>query len=359
MIISVLIFVFRKKTYEKITAVSGFILVITMIAALSLFLTHITSKKERLWYSGVDQFKVASDENVIVLVPDTLGRTALNAMLQQYPDAVDFLNDFTFYENEDSMYFPTYPALHHMLTDYPYDETMSRFEYTKDAFESEKARLFFDHLHDKDFSVRLYTNDILFEHVTQGIADNIEEAHITTDRASLLKFLYKMSMYRYVPYSLKAAFPVDTLELSNISQYNGIGPHHLNSEFYSEMQNQGITIDDKIQNAFILHHIRGTHMPYISNANNELVEANSVSGEETSYGTMRLIEEYLERLKDIGKYDDATIIIVADHGFYDTDSIFYIKEKGESHDQTVVNSEMITHADFQDIVLKSIDNIED
>ena len=95
-------------------------------------------------------------------------------------------------------------------------------------------------------------------------------------------------------------------------------------------------------------------MPYISNANNEMVEANSVSGEETSYGTMRLIEDYLERLKAIDKYDDSTVIIVADHGFYDTDSIFYIKRKNEHHDAISVNSDKISHDDFQDIVLNEI-----
>ena len=55
---------------------------------------------------------------------------------------------------------------------------------------------------------------------------------------------------------------------NNINQYNGVGPYFLNSEFYSAMQEQGITIDDTIENAFILTHIRGPHMPYMSNANN-------------------------------------------------------------------------------------------
>ena len=159
-------------------------------------------------------------------------------------------------------------------------------------------------------------------------------------------------MYRYVPYVLKARYQVDSMDIENINQYNGVGPYFLNSEFYSAMQEQGITIDDTIENAFILAHIRGPHMPYMSNANNELVPDNSVSGDETSYGTMRLIEDYINRLKLIDKYDDSTIIIVADHGFYNTDSIFFVKEKNESHLKLIVSDEPIKHSDFQEFVRK-------
>lgn len=353
-VVCLIVFALRKKTYMVVSAITGFVIAITIVATLSLFLSHITSKKERLWYSGVDEFKVAKGDNVIVIVPDTFGREALDAMLKEYPDGIDFLNDFTFYENEDSLHFPTYPALHHMLTAYPYDDSMTRFEYTKAAFESDTSKEFFGELHENDYAVRLYTRDILFEQVTDGLVDNVEEAHITIDRKSLFKFMFRMSMYRYVPYVLKAPFQVDTMEIENINVYNGIGPYHFNSDFYTGMQEQGITIDDSIDKAFIMHHIRGTHMPYISNANNEMVPGNSVSGEECSYGTMRLIEEYLDRLKAIDKYDDSTVIVVADHGFYNTDSIFFIKKSGEKHDEMSVSDEKITHTDFQGIVLENI-----
>lgn len=350
LLICIIIFIFRKNTYHVASGISGFITAITLIAVLSLFLTHIGSRKEKLWYSGEDEFKVGKGENVIVIVPDTFGREALNAMLEVYPDAVDFLNDFTFYENEDSQYFPTFPALHHMLSGYPYDESMTRYEYTKAAFESEGAKEFFGELHERDYTVRLFTRDMLFEQVTEGLVDNIEEAHITIDRKSLFKYLYKVSMYRYVPYVLKAKYQVDTMDIENINQYNGVGSYFLNSDFYKGMQEQGVSVDDTINNAFILHHIRGAHMPYMSNADSELVPDNSVSGEETSYGTMKLIKEYLDRLKDIDKYDDSTIIIVADHGFYETDSIFYVKKKGEEHSEMNVCDELLKHEDFQDFV---------
>ena len=351
-VVCVVLYLSGNNRYHVAAGISGFILVVTSIAVLSLFLTHIRSKKERLWYSGADEFKVAPHDNIIVIVPDTFGREALNSMLNEYPDSIDFLHDFTFYEKEDSEYFPTYPALHHMLTGCPYDESLTRFEYTKEAFESENAKEFYDELHEKDYTVRFYTRDILFEHVTEGLVDNIEEAHITIDRKSLFKYLYKMSMYRYVPYVLKAKYQVDSMEIENINQYNGVGPYFLNSEFYSAMQEQGITVDDTIENAFILSHIRGPHMPYMSNADNELVPDNSVSGDEASYGTMRLIEDYINRLKLIEKYDDSTIIIVADHGFYNTDSIFFVKEKYESHPELVISDESIKHSDFQEFVRK-------
>lgn len=353
-VIIILGIVLRKVIYQFVSGVNGFLTAITVIATVSLFITHIGSSKESLWYSGVDQFKVAPGENVIVIVPDTFGRDALDSMLEVYPDGTDWLHDFTFFSKEDSEFFPTYPALHHMLTALPYDGTMTRFEYTKAGFESDTAKNFFGTLHDKDYTVRFYTNDILFENQTVGLVDNIEEAHITIDRKALFGLLYKMSMYRYVPYAMKAPYEVKSLEIDAINVYNGVGPHWLNSDFYPAMNEQGLSIDDSIENAFIMHHIRGAHMPYVSDADNNLVPDNSVPGSDTAYGTMKLIGEYLEHLKEIGKYDDSTIFVVADHGFYKTDSIFFMKKKGETHDEIVTDESPIKHADFQNIVLENI-----
>ncbi|MDO4966949.1 MAG: hypothetical protein Q4E51_09625, partial [Lachnospiraceae bacterium] len=75
---------------------------------------------------------------------------------------------------------------------------------------------------------------------------------------------------------------------------------------------------------------------------------------ETAYGTMVLIKEYLDYLKEIDKYDDSTIIIVGDHGFNTVDSIYFIKHKNEKHDEMAVDSSPLTHAQFQDTVLEII-----
>ena len=350
----ILAFIFKKRIYEYIKYLAGFITIIVLIATLSLFITHIGKSKENMWYSGVDQFKVAKGDNVIVIVPDTFGRWALDGMLEVYPDSIDFLNDFTFFNEENSLYYPTYPALHHMLTAYPYDGTMKRYEYTSKAFQSEKAKNFYKTLHDNNYTVRFYTPDIFFEDLTIGMVDNVEEAHITIDRQALWKLLYKMSVYRYVPYVLKTPFQATTLDIDNINVYNGVGPHWLNSDFYPAMQEQKVSIDESIDNAFILHHFRGAHMPYMSNANNELIPDNSVEGTETAYGTMKLIKEYLQYLKEIGKYDDSTIIIVGDHGFNAVDSIYFIKHKGEKHNEMMIDSTPLTHTQFQDTVLEII-----
>lgn len=353
-VIAVALIIMRKKIYDITSAIAGFLVIITLIATLSLFITHIGKHKETMWYSGVDQFKVAPNENVIVIVPDTFGRWALENMLTDYPDSIDFMNDFTFYEKEDSLYYPTYPALHHMLTAVPYDGTMTRYDYTEYALSADTTKNFFDTLHEKDYTVRLFTRDIFFEDLTQGMVDNIEEAHITIDRKSLFKFLFRMSMYRYVPYVVKGPFQVSTLDIDNINQYNGIGPYWLNSDFYPAMHEQSVTVDESIDNAFILHHIRGAHMPYLSNAQNELIPENSVKDSETAYGTMVLIKEYLDYLKAIDKYDDSTIIVVGDHGFNATDAIFFMKNKNEKHDDMIVSDKEIKHTDFQSIVLEAI-----
>ena len=52
-----------------------------------------------------------------------------------------------------------------------------------------------------------------------------------------------------------------------------------------------------------------------------------------------VMEEYINQLKQLGVYDDATIIITADHGrASDSQVIFYIKEAGDEHEITPVTN---------------------
>lgn len=65
--------------------------------------------------------------------------------------------------------------------------------------------------------------------------------------------------------------------------------------------------------------------------------------------------EYIDNLKKLGIYDKSTIIVMADHGeFGDTDSIFFVKKPFEEHEEMEIDESIITHHDFQDIIIESL-----
>lgn len=57
----------------------------------------------------------------------------------------------------------------------------------------------------------------------------------------------------------------------------------------------------------------------------------------------------LKQLKELDVYDDATIIVTANHGGtgkHDLQVIYYMKQPGESHEKSPVTNAPISHCDF-------------
>ena len=71
---------------------------------------------------------------------------------------------------------------------------------------------------------------------------------------------------------------------------------------------------------------------------------------------MNIIDEYLNQLKELGKYDDTTIIITADHSddLSHPQPIYFIKRNNEHHDTMQVSNAPISHSDFQGTVAEII-----
>jgi phosphopentomutase len=83
-------------------------------------------------------------------------------------------------------------------------------------------------------------------------------------------------------------------------------------------------------------------------------------------GCLKIVYEYINQLKKLGKYDDSTIIITADHGnipYYDaenerpsiaTEPIMLVKEPYQSNDSIVVSNAPVSQGEIMPTVLKNI-----
>ena len=86
-----------------------------------------------------------------------------------------------------------------------------------------------------------------------------------------------------------------------------------------------------------------------------LIKEDSVSRHQRNQGVLLAVRTYIDNLKKLGIYDKSTIIVMADHGkFGDTDSIFFVKKPFEEHEEMEIDESMITHHDFQDIIIESL-----
>ena len=147
------------------------------------------------------------------------------------------------------------------------------------------------------------------------------------------------------PYVLKQQFYTNVSEYSLIVEDLGEGILQTNSDFYAKLKEQGLKAD-KSSNYFIVQHLIGTH-EFNTDENGNYREKTSV--EETARGCMTIMEAYLSQLKELGVYDDATIIITADHGGCDKEDlqvIYFVKTPGETHEVSPVTNAPVSHCDL-------------
>ncbi len=327
-------------------ALGGFLLAIQVIAYGSLLLT---AKKEAFEYdgtvlhlSGAEQYTVSSKENVIVIILDYCSNTYIDKMEAIYPGATDFLHDFTKFTNVDCHYFGTFPSLSHMFTGQPVDPTLSIDDWCKSIWTNPTTKQFYADLHAKGYKTGFFTDEKdlvlgnnpveLFQDEFDNVSDQPKK--LVIDYSRLYKTMIKMSGYRLAPEVLKPVFYTNIDEYGNIVIPQPDDVLKLNAQFYDRMQEWGLSLDKK-NNRFIIEHLMGPHLWTTDEYGHD--KENSTM-EETVKGCMVIVEDYLNRLKNLGVYDNSTIIITADHGdVYNSQVVFFIKRAGESHEISPVN----------------------
>ena len=339
-------------------AAAGFLCGVQFVAVVFLLVIAepFDQEYEILWdFSGMKQMSVAPNDNIIVFILDSTGNTTFESMLELYPDALDGLHDFTYFSNADCHYYFTYPSVSHMLTGEDLDFEVSSLNWSKKVWSSERALDFWGELHKSDYTCNLYSEDIgyVFRDAKnlEGKFDNVIPLDPVLNKKRLVKLLAKMSVYKYVPYVLKPVFEVVTNEYNYVIDYIGdVRVVTKNGDFYQQLTDRKLSMDSDMKNALVIQHIDGMHIPLTLDENAQTVKSGLVTAEENMKGLTVILNEYMNQLRDLGVYDNATIIITADHGLWtdgDLQPIFLIKRKLETHKEVQVNAAPISLDDFQ------------
>ncbi len=355
--LGVLILAFRKLELWKkaVMYLSVFLLLIQAVALISL---TVSAKEEAYVYqegswhlSGENQYMVSANKNIIVIILDYFSNQYVEPMLAEYPDSVDFLHDFTYYSNMDCVYFGTFPSLPHMLTGNDVDMSCGVNEWCEKIWNNEKTDKFYKMLLKQNFVTNVYTPDtnilcgLNSAEILNGKLSNVVNSSQEIDifYKLLFKTMAKMSSYRMFPDIVKPYFYANIDEYSKIVEVKDNRINHENYDFYNGLKENGLSVDRR-SNYYIVQHLMGTHL-YTTDESGNYKEDSTI--EETAKGCMVIVEEYLNLLKDLGVYDDATIIVTSDHGGpYDSQVIFYMKEPQEKHDVSPVNTSPVSFNEF-------------
>ena len=317
---------YRKNTEIAMRAAAALLIVMQLAGFIGSVLSidpELTDDRQDHVLSARGQFELGSEDNVIVFVMDTADGAWARQMLERWPELKDTLSGWTWYPNATSRYNRTYPALPYMLTGQPCYFDKPAYTYVNEAYTSGIA--FLKNLSEAGVNTRILTaepdliSDLVDPYVDNAV-DYDYSAFGNLYLPRLEKVLLRIGIYKSAPYLFKnqGVYDLDYVNTASYKIHNDPETKFGNDdyEFYDKLLRKGLAVSDSYTKAFRFYHTSGTHIGVYWDEN-LVPDPNRVGTEDypaAMRGCFKNVEEYISRLKDLGLYDRATIIVTADHG---------------------------------------------
>lgn len=356
------VFILKKAIISKkiITILSMFLTAIQAVSLVALFIMGQSAIKDdasRYIRVVTDKglYETGSDSNIIVFILDMFDDSYFKEILETEPEIKQELEGFTYFSNFTGSYSTTYYSLGHLFSGKSfYNEEGGWNEWRKQI---SNERLYMDELLDNGYELSVYSDFVTCfvpRHVDAS-CNYIEVPLEISNKGHFIIDLYRLAATKYFPDFLKPYLWMTGTEFEGYkqiaSEYNVYSMDNI--IFKERLEKYGISVGgaDK-QIKFI--HITGAHYPYLIDENAQEVEPDSVSGVQCARGALRIVEEYLDDLKENGVYDKSNIILAADHGYYWdgvlTNPLFAVKPH-DSSGELIINNAPASQVDFGPTVL--------
>ena len=359
-----LFFIFKQKTVKIISAIAAFILLIQTITLSTLFISGVSAESnatETSQYTVTDRnlYTVSKDENVIIMILDMFDNEYMREIINETPEVKETFKDFTFFDNAVGSYSTTAYAVGTILTGDVIGNTEYGLKENVDkAYENTKL---FNELREENYVFDMYTIEGMTPQKVLEMSENYETAKsVISDEFSFIKRMYRLVICRFAPDLLKQRFWLNGTEFAELRAIKN--PDHQpfsddTYKFYQGLQNDGISLSD--EKRFKVIHLNAVHFPYLIDADANPIEPTSDKNQavDTARGTLKIVDAYLDAIKEQGAYDNSTIILLADHGYYDpgvlTNPLIMVKKANTSCDFTVSNAP-VSHYDIHATIMDSL-----
>lgn len=322
-------------------------------------------------------FELSPKNNVVVFVLDTYDTVDLKNAFEANPDRKLPFSDFTFFENSTGSMIPTRYAVPFLLTGVVPQQGETFDEFYADRY---GKGTFLTDIYEKDYSIGLYSDSLGADFSIpseQNLASQTINLH-PVDRKRIhaqgtVEILAKCALYRDMPWLLKPHFWFytdemnDKMILADSDNEDSNTTYRMNDSAYCQKlkdERLGL-VDDGKAGAFRFIHLAGAHPPYTLDENGTDVGEGNSSLEQQAVGSLVIVGEYLEQMKELGIYDSSTIIVTADHGGWystpdelwgPTSPIMLVKPAAEGSERKplAVSDMPVSHMDFQATVLEAM-----
>lgn len=325
LLIMAVIFLFKTKQKEKAEAVYRTICICICLMQAVMTINLMFSAKDLNKKDSVltreECFDLHKTNNVLVFILDFFDSQVIDQILEQDEKFLDPICDFTYYPNTTSRYAFTNESIPYLLTGVEAENVnqFSVFQYTEYAFENST---FLNDIADLGYEVGIYTEaHYLGEEVKDIIRNYSEDAEKIYHVDDIISLMGRSSKYKMAPFILKRFYWYDSGEIEKLAVKKNAYSTIEDLVFYKELCQNGIKINDSTEKkgVFRFYHLYGAHAPYQMTDELKDLDSNDRSTPREQMlsqarGSLKIVYEYIRQLKELGLYDQATIIITSDHG---------------------------------------------
>lgn len=352
-----------------------YICLIQLVTLAYMGITTDFSKKDEYALTTDGMLEVDDENNVIVFVLDWFDEQILEWIQEEDPVFLEPLKDFTNYSNTTSCYSYTAMSIPYMFSGLKYQDEDTLEEWYAKAY-ADKSFLW--EVNRLGYDIGIYTS---FEYMDKSVQDIIINYSNEVERRCRLGdsvlLMQKCSRYKNMPFAFKGRYAYATEEIGALSVEGNKFMTNKDVWIYNDLVKKKLQVVDRdgCNGSFRFLHLRGAHPPISMNENFEdldgKVELTHENWVSQAKGSIGIVYEYMEQMKQLGVYESATIMITADHGqnhyldnedgvplgFEDHTSspIMLVKQSGANGEGSMTESKAPTsHAELGASIIKAM-----
>lgn len=299
-------------------------------------------------------YTVSEKDNIIVFLIDAFDASTFEEIQQKGHEVINQLKDFTYYPDTTSSFGFTIYSLPEILTGSLFDPSLSNYpDFLNTAWHN---NLYYEALRKNNYILNLYTSGDFID--KKAPVDNLIAEKVVLNDDMVCKF-YGLVKFRIVPHYFKKLFYHYDPNLQNSALFDKNSKIYMfdDRQFYDNLK-KGLNVSIK-DNCLKFYHLEGMHYPWTLDENLEPIkEGVKGTASKAALGRLKIVNEYISQLKNHKLYDNATIVILADHGFNHAlgrRPLFMIKQPGVYNEQLQTSSRPSTVAELMPFICKRFD----
>ncbi len=267
---------------------------------------------------------LSTSNNVFYFVIDRFDQKYVEQALEECPEIFDSLDGFTSYTDNISLYGHTYPAVSNILTGKKFDSSKHRADYLNGLYEQNDT---LQVLAQNGYDINLFAQPYYTftdAYYLPDYVSNVAEANSyeVKNKALLSLSMMGIAAYRCLPTIAKPLAGLISSATCN-NQVESEGADGFN-EYSIDMKKvwdvvSTASFSNTNDKNFSFIHLEGCHSVIYDNNWDNVGLFGNRDIMISLKNSFKIINVYLQAMKDAGVYKDATIVITGDHGTPDND----------------------------------------